>query len=512
MKFSDFLYSYLSESTFSREDWTKHNHKYSYAVIDELLTEQAIATTSHRLPTCITADMFDRDKLINLRANLKTSTPEDLQACLLEPAPVKIWPNLAKRTFTAIYEASRQKHAANRLSNAAAEMCFLYYLDMMIDNNGETIPFGKRSDKGRLVANYKPSKRIINNPGGTLISTTLAELRIFEEKNPNDDWLTSNKNSAKTFYKKFGNIGDYEFHYQSTKKAEYIRKRGKELASLVSADLDINENKWCPADVYFIKAGAQLDESKTTNIFQYNDYIGSEVYCIPVSLKKEASDSLGAVSATKIRKQFEISNSFNANKIANLQNLNSQAVLKMIRRLMKSIQQKDFSDIVNVFYNDSDILDALQNKQIQDNEWYNNTNTATILSGLGFLANIKAFNHTTEYETLSTIVATTFLKARGMSDISCDHWFLANGSLTHVDVNDPPDIKLIEIRIPLSINKQQNRRTATQTVIYRIEVNGVAHNLEHRSKHVGKDPVFDAKVVTTTKERVKLKKLNSLQL
>lgn len=102
-------------------------------------------------------------------------------------------------------------------------------------------------------------------------------------------------NCGNTIVKNFDKItfldfDRYTIHHKS-KRFNDIKNRGSKLANL-------NQDKWNPADLFFIKKNNKIsDKLKLKSIFRFNNYISSNYEVIGISLKESESGALhGSIS------------------------------------------------------------------------------------------------------------------------------------------------------------------------------------------------------------------------
>lgn len=102
-------------------------------------------------------------------------------------------------------------------------------------------------------------------------------------------------NCGNAIVKNFGKITFLDFDrytiHHKTKRFNDIKNHGSKLANL-------NQDKWNPADLFFIKKNNKIsDKLKLKSIFRFNNYISSNYEVIGISLKESESGALhGSIS------------------------------------------------------------------------------------------------------------------------------------------------------------------------------------------------------------------------
>lgn len=160
----------------------------------------------------------------------------------------------------------------------------------------------------------------------------------------------------------------YTIHHK-TKRFNDIKNRGSKLANL-------NQDKWNPADLFFIKKNNKIsDKLKLKSIFRFNNYISSNYEVIGISLKESESGALhgsisgrsflsnligpGIISSIKSRVPQKFNNSFKKEVetfFGNLKFFSSKGI--KIRFLANENPKEELLDLLKGFSQNSNLKTA----------------------------------------------------------------------------------------------------------------------------------------------------------
>lgn len=145
----------------------------------------------------------------------------------------------------------------------------------------------------------KGSKLVSGDEGVDLVDRThvTAKVDIKEiKKEATPEWIASGVGIANKFFEKEGLIGNYEFHHDSP-MMNAISSHFNKVKKL--AGVNININKWNPADIWVVKAGQPAEIIKevrnTKTLSELNHYIEKQFTSkrlIGVSLKKAPIENM----------------------------------------------------------------------------------------------------------------------------------------------------------------------------------------------------------------------------
>ena len=180
-------------------------------------------------------------------------------------------------------------------------------------------------------------------------------------------------NCGNTIVKNFDNItfldfDRYTIHHKS-KRFNDIKNHGSKLANL-------NQDKWNPADLFFIKKNNKIsDKLKLKSILRFNNYISSNYEVIGISLKESESGALhgsisgrsflsnligpGIISSIKSRVPQKFNNSFKKEVetfFGNLKFFSSKGI--KIRFLANKNPKEELIDLLKNFSQNSNLKTA----------------------------------------------------------------------------------------------------------------------------------------------------------
>ena len=180
-------------------------------------------------------------------------------------------------------------------------------------------------------------------------------------------------NCGNTIVKNFDKITFLDFDrytiHHKTKRFNDIKNHGSKLANL-------NQDKWNPADLFFIKKNNKIsDKLKLKSIFRFNNYISSNYEVIGISLKESESGALhgsisgrsflsnligpGIISSIKSRVPEKFNNSFKREVetfFGNLKFFSSKGI--KIRFLAKENPKEELLDLLERFSQNSNLKTA----------------------------------------------------------------------------------------------------------------------------------------------------------
>ena len=180
-------------------------------------------------------------------------------------------------------------------------------------------------------------------------------------------------NCGNTIVKNFDKITFLDFNrytiHHKTKRFNDIKNHGSKLANL-------NQDKWNPADLFFIKKNNKIsDKLKLKSIFRFNNYISSNYEVIGISLKESESGALhgsisgrsflsnligsGIISSIKSRVPEKFNNSFKKEVemfFKNLKFFSSKGI--KIRFLAKENPKEELLDLLKRFSQNSNLKTA----------------------------------------------------------------------------------------------------------------------------------------------------------
>ena len=180
-------------------------------------------------------------------------------------------------------------------------------------------------------------------------------------------------NCGNTIVKNFDKITFLDFDrytiHHKTKRFNDIKNHGSKLANL-------NQDKWNPADLFFIKKNNKIsDKLKLKSIFRFNSYISSNYEVIGISLKESESGALhgsisgrsflsnligpGIISSIKSRVPEKFNNSFKKEVetfFGNLKFFSSKGI--KIRFLAKENPKEELLDLLKRFSQNSNLKTA----------------------------------------------------------------------------------------------------------------------------------------------------------
>ena len=180
-------------------------------------------------------------------------------------------------------------------------------------------------------------------------------------------------NCGNTIVKNFDKITFLDFDrytiHHKTKRFNDIKNHGSKLANL-------NQDKWNPADLFFIKKNNKIsDKLKLKSIFRFNNYISSNYEVIGISLKESESGALhgsisgrsflsnligpGIISSIKSRVPEKFNNSFKKEVetfFKNLKFFSSKGI--KIRFLAKENPKEELLDLLERFSQNSNLKTA----------------------------------------------------------------------------------------------------------------------------------------------------------
>ena len=180
-------------------------------------------------------------------------------------------------------------------------------------------------------------------------------------------------NCGNTIVKNFDKITFLDFNrytiHHKTKRFNDIKNHGSKLANL-------NQDKWNPADLFFIKKNNKIsDKLKLKSIFRFNNYISSNYEVIGISLKESESGALhgsisgrsflsnligpGIISSIKSRVPEKFNNSFKKEVetfFKNLKFFSSKGI--KIRFLAKENPKEELMDLLKRFSQNSNLKTA----------------------------------------------------------------------------------------------------------------------------------------------------------
>ena len=180
-------------------------------------------------------------------------------------------------------------------------------------------------------------------------------------------------NCGNTIVKNFDKITFLDFNrytiHHKTKRFNDIKNHGSKLANL-------NQDKWNPADLFFIKKNNKIsDKLKLKSIFRFNNYISSNYEVIGISLKESESGALhgsisgrsflsnligpGIISSIKSRVPEKFNNSFKKEVetfFKNLKFFSSKGI--KVRFLAKENPKEELLDLLERFSQNSNLKTA----------------------------------------------------------------------------------------------------------------------------------------------------------
>ena len=180
-------------------------------------------------------------------------------------------------------------------------------------------------------------------------------------------------NCGNTIVKNFSNITFLDFDrytiHHKTKRFNDIKNHGSKLANL-------NQDKWNPADLFFIKKNNRIsDKLKLKSILRFNNYISSNYEVIGISLKESESGALhgsisgrsflsnligpGIISSIKSRVPQKFNNSFKKEVetfFKNLKFFSSKGI--KIRFLANKNPKEELLDLLERFSGNSNLKTA----------------------------------------------------------------------------------------------------------------------------------------------------------
>ena len=180
-------------------------------------------------------------------------------------------------------------------------------------------------------------------------------------------------NCGNTIVKNFDNITFLDFDrytiHHKTKRFNDIKNHGSKLANL-------NQDKWNPADLFFIKKNNRIsDKLKLKSILRFNNYISSNYEVIGISLKESESGALhgsisgrsflsnligpGIISSIKSRVPQKFNNSFKKEVetfFKNLKFFSSKGI--KIRFLANKNPKEELLDLLERFSGNSNLKTA----------------------------------------------------------------------------------------------------------------------------------------------------------
>ena len=180
-------------------------------------------------------------------------------------------------------------------------------------------------------------------------------------------------NCGNTIVKNFDKITFLDFDrytiHHKTKRFNDIKNHGSKLANL-------NQDKWNPADLFFIKKNNKIsDKLKLKSILRFNNYISSNYEVIGISLKESESGALhgsisgrsflsnligpGIISSIKSRVPQKFNNTFKKEVetfFKNLKFFSSKGI--KIRFLAKENPKEELLDLLERFSQNSNLKTA----------------------------------------------------------------------------------------------------------------------------------------------------------
>lgn len=413
----------VEESKFGPKDWSKHDNKYSLAVIDDLLAGKDVDVHSgsvSKIGETVTLDDFDREKLIKIRHQLVNiygpqPTVDDFNAAVTNPnIKAKLWSNLAKVKYNGLSGTQKAK-----VSDDTGEIGFMLAVDMLIQHN-KFVNFDQ----------YKPSN-LVHCASEEDLQKAIDQLK---QLSSNDNWIKSNRGSASLICKKYPEIlqGKYEMHHK-TNLYNKIRKIGAKLSKIA-------EDKWNPADMIFVRKGVTLDISKTDNIAEYNDYIGDMKNFIPVSLKKDAVAIQGAIAASTYLDQLGLKP---------LTHLNgTQAALKAIKKYLGKVADNGkLKTIVKINPVDETFVEYLNDEE-KARTFKPNSGTFSdaLPPAIEFMLNAAQGSQ----DTFENIIQGAYIASTSRTPLSCNHWKAMGTSLKFMNCRSSVGFRLDEVLIPMN--------------------------------------------------------------
>lgn len=419
---------FLNEGLFATIDWDKHDHKYSKAVINDLLNGKTIDGKRQ-----LTIDDFDKQKLQSILANIDHTTSKDFDDAYNKRSRHSIWSSITKTPYSG--------HDGNK-KNDGGEVAVAIVVDCLWYHGGID-----------ALENYKRSKHLKVGDQST-IDSALALI------NQSHDWKQAAIDSGTAIATKLKQYKGYNIEHQ-TKMYKEIRSIGAKLSKLKA-------DKWNPGDIALVKPNATIDRSKTDNIIDFNNWVSSNTDVVMISLKKgDQQATHGSISLNHVADLPGLSALSSA--IHTTKYTNNEQSYKKIQQLLGKLTKLPISDMIYQYQQDQLI------KQITVEP--NTVNFATVMiNGLQFLLNAG-----NDRDDFTNIIEAIYRAASSRSVDSCNHYKVAGSQLTWVNNKDTLDLTVNRVLVPVGGNSR---------IVFDITVNGSDQQLVFRSKDYKSSPQF----------------------
>lgn len=428
--------STLTEGAFKAEDWSKHDFKYSKAVIDDLLAGKVLALGNSS--QTISIDDFDREQLIKIRTNIDSTSRDDFNKAYRGSLST-IWSKIEKKS----YSGSRVNEDVT-----GSELAVLVYIDAITSN--------QNIDD---IANYKPTKRMQCDPK---LINNVVDL-ITRDKS----WQHSCLNTAKAIISKIPQAKTYQLHYRD-KVYNTIRETGARLGGF-NGRLD----RWNPADVMLIKKGAfPIDAQYTGNIVDYNNYIGKCEDVIGISLKKSDKSAMhGSVSLGTMLGELKQLN------VAVKKYKDVKSTFPVVHKQLKKLQTSNIADLIYCTGVNSEVYKHIvADDDNEDVKLKNGTFVNSVPNVLEFLIASGS-----NKDVFADICNMCYLWAASRAPKSCNYYKASENGCSLIDIHTAVDFKVNKVVIPLD---------GSSRVTFDITVDGNRWSMVARAKQERGFPQF----------------------
>lgn len=394
----------LTQGTFKSEDYDKHQFKYSKAVIDDLLAGKKLRLG--KSDQTVSIDDFDHQKLIDIRKDIENTTRQQFNDAY-HGKLTTIWSKIAKKPYSG-------SHANEDITGS--ELAVLVYIDAIISKQDVND-----------ITNYKPTDRLHCDP--KLIDNVV--MIISTDKS----WQRSCLATAKAIISKIPQAKTYQLHYRD-KVYNTIRELGNRLGGFKG-----KYDRWNPADAMLVKKGAfPINNEYTSNIVDFNNYIGKCEDVIGISLKKSDKEAMqGSVSLGTILGELP------QLKVAVTKYKDVKSTFPVVHNQLKKLQNSKIADLIYCSGVGSDVHKRIvADNNADDIKLRNGTFVNSIPNVLEFL--IAACD---DKDVFIDICNMCYLWAASRTPKSCNFYKASESGCKFVDVHTAVDFKLNKIVIPL---------------------------------------------------------------
>lgn len=295
-------------------------------------------------------------------------------------------------------------------------------------------------------------------------------------------------NCGNTIVKNFDKITFLDFDrytiHHKTKRFNDIKNHGSKLANL-------NQDKWNPADLFFIKKNNKIsDKLKLKSIFRFNNYISSNYEVIGISLKESESGALhgsisgrsflsnligpGIISSIKSRVPQKFNNTFKKEVETFFVNLFFSSKGIKIRVLAKKNPKDELLDLLERFSQNSNLKTA-DGKAISSNFFISISESIVIFNEIFK----EAKKSTDSVKSLTEIFKLIYQFTSSQLSKSCGYEKVMGTTWHHVQNKEIKKFSVDGIYIPCDGETQ---------ILTTVTVEGKKCTLQLRSK--GSNPQF----------------------